>query len=57
MLRALDYKVAKVTPVSDDNPVADQLGHNITYHINKDFYEFNRVDQLFGHRQKRRCWF
>ena len=51
MLRALDYKVAKVTPVSNDNPVADPLGHNITYHINKDFYEFNRVDQLFGHRQ------
>lgn len=49
MLRSLGYKVARVSPAGDDSIPANDAVHHITYPIDKDFYEFKKVDRLFRH--------
>ena len=47
MLRELDYNVAKVTPADDNSRPVNDSGHNITYCVDKDFYEYKNIGQLF----------
>lgn len=46
MLKELEYRVAKISPEFAGTSI-NSFPDNIDYHINNDFYEFEKLDQFF----------
>ena len=49
MFRALDYNVANVSPLENEKIIFNGSSKNISYQIDKSFYEFQEIARFFEH--------